>query len=89
MAQPPGFEDSTHPDWVCEVTRSIYGLKQSPRKWNRELHASLVSIGLTQSKYDPTLYFKLDNCRLIGALTTHVDDLAIVGKDSFVQNTIS
>lgn len=27
MTQPPGFEDQEHPDWVCEVTRSIYGLK--------------------------------------------------------------
>jgi hypothetical protein len=47
MAQPPGFEDPDHPDWVCEVKRSIYGLKQSPREWNLELHAALVAIGLT------------------------------------------
>jgi hypothetical protein len=89
MAQPPGFKDPTHPDWVCKVTRSIYGLKQSPQEWNRKLHASLVSIGLTQSKYDPTLYFKLDQCLLIGALTTHVDNLAIFGEELFVQDTIS
>jgi hypothetical protein len=49
MSQPPGFEDPEHPDWVCEVERSIYGLKQSPREWNLELHSALVTIGLTQS----------------------------------------
>ena len=62
----------------------MYGLKQSPRQWNKELHIALVRLGLTQSKYDPTLYFKISGGELIGALTTHVDDLAIVGTSDFV-----
>ncbi|PLW07766.1 hypothetical protein PCANC_25701 [Puccinia coronata f. sp. avenae] len=89
MAQPPGFEDPEHPDWVCDFERSIYGLKQSPREWNLELHAALVEIGLTQSHYDPTLYFCLDGRKLLGALAVHVDDLAAVGEQSFVNSTIS
>ncbi|GJW65038.1 ribonuclease H-like domain-containing protein [Tanacetum coccineum] len=31
MHQPPGFWDSTHPDYVCLLQRSLYGLKQAPR----------------------------------------------------------
>ncbi|PLW10015.1 hypothetical protein PCASD_24270 [Puccinia coronata f. sp. avenae] len=89
MEQPPGFADPQHPDWVCEVSRSLYGLKQSPRQWNIELHKALLDLGLSNSKYDPTLYFKLDNNKLIGALTTHVDDLAIVGEPDFVDSLIS
>ncbi|WAQ84758.1 hypothetical protein PtA15_5A331 [Puccinia triticina] len=88
MEQPPGFEDSQHPDWVCEVHRSIYGPKQSPREWNRELHDGLVQAGLQQSKYDPTLYFTIENGALAGAVTVHVDDLAIVGEPSFVDPLI-
>lgn len=34
MSQPPGFEDPAHPNWVCKVSRAIYGLRQSPRQWN-------------------------------------------------------
>jgi hypothetical protein len=49
MEQLQGFEDSNHPNWVCEVHQSMYGLKQSPRKWNLELHGVLVDCGLTQS----------------------------------------
>ena len=56
MEQPPGFEDSLHPDYVCELKRSLYGLKQSPRQWNQKLHLALITLGLQQSKYDPTLY---------------------------------
>lgn len=29
-AQPVGFEDSTHPDFVCRLNNSLYGLKQAP-----------------------------------------------------------
>jgi hypothetical protein len=30
MEQPPGFEDLQHPDWVCKLDFSLYGLKKSP-----------------------------------------------------------
>ncbi|GJT51946.1 ribonuclease H-like domain-containing protein [Tanacetum coccineum] len=29
MHQPPGFQDSSHPDYVCLSQRSLYGLKQA------------------------------------------------------------
>jgi len=32
MQQPEGFEDGT--DRICELIRSLYGLKQSGRAWN-------------------------------------------------------
>ncbi|PLW54990.1 hypothetical protein PCANC_02684 [Puccinia coronata f. sp. avenae] len=88
MEQPPGFANPHHPDWVCEVSRSIYGLKQSPRQWNIELHKALLELGLTNSKYDPTLYFRVCDNNLVGALTIHVDDLAIIGEPSFVDDII-
>ncbi|GJV78615.1 ribonuclease H-like domain-containing protein [Tanacetum coccineum] len=31
MHQPSGFVDSTHPDYVCHLQRSLYRLKQAPR----------------------------------------------------------
>jgi hypothetical protein len=89
MEQPPGFEDPHHPDWVCEVNRSLYGLKQSPRQWNLELHKALLSLGLSNSRYNPTLYFQIKNNTLVGALTVHVDNLAIVGEPAFVDSLIS
>jgi hypothetical protein len=88
MEQPQGFVDPKHPDYVCEVHCSIYALKQSPCEWNLKLHAALLSVGLTQSTFDPTLYFKIQNRQLLGALAVHVDDLAIVGDAAFVDNII-
>lgn len=90
MSQPPGFEDPAHPDWVCKVCRAIYGLKQSPRQWNVELNSALLSLGLTRLAYNPSLYFKLVNGSLVGALTAHVDDLAVSPEWSLsANNTIS
>jgi hypothetical protein len=68
MEQPQGIEDADHSDYVCEVHQLIYGLKQSPREWNLELHAALLECGLTQSTFDPTLYFHLQDSDLLGTV---------------------
>lgn len=49
MEQPPGFMDPGYPDWVCELLRSLYILKQLPRQWNKALHIDLLHLGLTKS----------------------------------------
>nr|GFB59135.1 retrotransposon protein, putative, Ty1-copia subclass [Tanacetum cinerariifolium] len=35
MVQPEGFIDPKHPRKVCKLQRSIYGLKQASRSWNK------------------------------------------------------
>ncbi|GJQ96707.1 retrotransposon protein, putative, ty1-copia subclass [Tanacetum coccineum] len=35
MVQPEGFIDPNHPRKVCKLQRSIYGLKQASRSWNK------------------------------------------------------
>jgi hypothetical protein len=31
MRQPPRYEDTQHPGYVCKLDKAIYGLKQAPR----------------------------------------------------------
>ncbi|GKB01459.1 retrovirus-related pol polyprotein from transposon TNT 1-94 [Tanacetum coccineum] len=31
VQQPPRFESSEHPDYVCKLDKALYGLKQAPR----------------------------------------------------------
>ena len=89
MEQPPGFEDQHHPDYVCEVKQSLYGLKQALRQWNLELHNALIDLGLACSNYDPTLYYKIKDNKLLGAISIHVDDLCVIGDDSWVSVIIA
>nr|GEW10672.1 retrotransposon protein, putative, Ty1-copia subclass [Tanacetum cinerariifolium] len=35
MVQPEGFVDPNHPRKICKLQRSIYGLKQASRSWNK------------------------------------------------------
>jgi histone deacetylase 1/2 len=32
-SQPPGFVDSSRPDFICRLNKSLYGLKQAPQAW--------------------------------------------------------
>ncbi|XP_061371753.1 uncharacterized protein LOC133314306 [Gastrolobium bilobum] len=51
MRFPPGFSiGSKHK--VCRLTKSLYGLRQSPRNWFSKLSSSLTAYGFVQSKAD-------------------------------------
>jgi hypothetical protein len=54
--QPSGFEDSTHPDFVCLLKKSLYGLKQAPRAWYSQMASYLLSIGFVEAKSDTSLF---------------------------------
>ncbi|GJX09187.1 ribonuclease H-like domain-containing protein [Tanacetum coccineum] len=44
MHQPPGFQDSVHPDYVCLLQRSLYGLKQAPELGFSGLYLILLEL---------------------------------------------
>lgn len=50
MRQPSKFHDKTHPDFVCRLLQSIYGLKQSPGAWFHRLHDFFIDIRI-QGRY--------------------------------------
>lgn len=47
MHQPLGFRDSTHPDYVCLLKKSLYGLNQAPRAWYQHFADFVATIGFT------------------------------------------
>ena len=58
VKQPPGFEDSNHPEYVFRLKRALYGLKQAPRAWYERLSKFLVEKGFSMGKVDKTLIHK-------------------------------
>lgn len=75
MRQPPGFITPGQEGLVCKLRKSIYGLKQSARSWNRVLHAVLLKLGFMQCESDPCLY--VSNSGNTVYLLVYVDDLLI------------
>lgn len=80
MRPPPGFS-SSHPNKVCRLHKSLYGLRQSPRNWFAKLASALHSYGFLQSHADHTLftYHKGD---IFLSVLVYVDDLILVGNNS-------
>lgn len=44
-----------HPNFVCKLQRSPYGLKQASRQWNNKLIDTLISIGYINQR--PTILY--------------------------------
>ena len=79
MIQPEGFGVGG-PDHVCKLVKSLYGLKQAGRVWNKTLHSALSSMGFNRVQSDHGLYIYLrDDVRLL--MQVFVDDITLACKD--------
>ena len=78
MEQPP--ELGRPRNEVCLLKKAIYGLRQSPKRWNECLHEFLMSLGFERSLFDPCLYTLSNDKQIVLYLIVYVDDMLIVGK---------
>ncbi|KAL0366969.1 UNVERIFIED_CONTAM: Retrovirus-related Pol polyprotein from transposon TNT 1-94 [Sesamum radiatum] len=76
LNQPCGFVDKKKPNHVCMLNKSLYGLKQSPRQWNKKFDAFMKNLKFLRSEFDPCLYFKCESSMPI-FLVLYVDDMLI------------
>ncbi|GJX24448.1 retrotransposon protein, putative, ty1-copia subclass [Tanacetum coccineum] len=79
MVQPEGFVDLNHPKKVCKLQRSIYGLKQASRSWNKRFDEEIKKIGFTQNPNEPCIYFKASGCNVAFPFL-YVDDILLMGN---------
>lgn len=85
MRQPPGFEVPGNEELVCKLKRSIYGLRQSARCWNRKLKQVLTKLGFTASIADPCLFVKGAD-QYQSFLLVYVDDFLIAATENEMKN---
>ncbi|SGY38274.1 BQ5605_C003g01990 [Microbotryum silenes-dioicae] len=76
MTTPRGFDFPS--DQVLRLQRSIYGLKQAGRIWNRHIDTSLRSLGYTATGTDHCIYSRIDDQKQPHYIALYVDDLLIV-----------
>ena len=85
MEQPEGFIDENHPNKVCRLQKSIYGLKQSARCWNSAIDKCVKDSGYTQSDADPCIYSKsvdVDGKKYIMLIAVYVDDILLASNNA-------
>ena len=80
MRQPEGYTKPEEEHLVCKLTKSIYGLKQSPRCWNTALDAHLVKMNFEQLCSDPCIY-KSKTVGDIFFIGVYVDDIVLAGEN--------
>lgn len=81
MAQPSGFLDSQHPDYICKVQKSIYGLKQDPRAWLDRFTSHLLTLGFHASIADPLLFNILCQGKSVIYLLLYANDIILTSND--------
>lgn len=89
MKLPQGINSSI-PNPVCKLQKSLYGLKQPSRQWSSKLTESLFKKGFKQSTADPSLFTKTTENSFI-ALVVYVDDVILAnnsGKEIEKSRTI-
>ena len=74
VAQPPSFEDASHPDHVYYLDKALYGLKRAPRAWYDRFASFLLCHGCTRGSIDKTLFIKKVHKDIL-IVQVYVDDI--------------
>jgi hypothetical protein len=79
MEQPPDFEIADRTRYVLRLRKTIYGLRQSSRKWYEALATTLAQVGFFPLEKDHAVFVNRSHPH-ITILAIHVDDTTITGS---------
>eukprot|EP00253_Pinus_taeda_P025220 PITA_25220 len=79
MEQPIGFVQ-TNSSLVCQLKKSLYGLKEAPQAWYAKMNSFFLETGFSRCLSNNTVYTKKMGKSLI-ILVLYVDDLILTGSD--------
>ena len=65
MVQPEEFIEKGQEGKVCELKRSIYGLKQTSHSWNKRFDQAIKMYGFDQNIDEPCVYKRIQNDKVI------------------------
>ena len=90
VQQPSHFVQKGKEDFVCRLRRSLYGLRQSPRQWNKKVHQFIESINFARCDCDGCVYVMKSGDGVPQAiLLLFVDDFFLgAPRDLVLMNSI-
>lgn len=86
MQQPDGYDDTS--GLVCILNKSLYGLMQAPRVWNKTLTAFFMFLGFVQCKSDGALFMLYTEELGFVIILCYVDDIQIAAQKLISVQTI-
>jgi hypothetical protein len=79
MEQPPGFEAPGKKDWVMRLMKSLYGMKQASRIWNKTFHKTVTKLGFRRLASEWCVYRRVTHTG-ITIFAVHVDDIISIAS---------
>jgi hypothetical protein len=79
MDQPPGFEVPGKEEWVMKLLKSIYGMKQASRVWNKTFDKAVKGWGFQCLSTEWCIYWRQTPAGTI--IAVHVDDIISIASD--------
>ena len=80
MAAPPGYLKEGDRR-VCQLKKSLYGLRQASRQWNITFTEAIKKYGFHQSANDHCLFTKKTESSFT-ILLVYVDDILVIGSNT-------
>ena len=80
MMQPDGLVDPKGANKVCKLRRSIYGLVQASRSWNKCFDTVIKAYGFIQTFGEACIYKKVSGSS-VAFLILYVQDILLIGND--------
>ena len=100
MEQPPEYEEKDRRLYVLCLLKTIYGLKQSSRKWYEIICQLMAELGFTRGEYDLAVFFwregddtmviviHIDDCTITGNLQKLIDDCKMKVKSRYTMTDL-
>ncbi|CAL8167283.1 unnamed protein product [Prunus armeniaca] len=81
MAQLEGFVEYGKENLVCQLRKSLYGLKQSLRQWYKSFNYFMLKINFRRCFYDCCVYYHVLQDGMVILLLLYVDDMLFACQD--------
>jgi hypothetical protein len=79
MEQPKGFEEPGKEDWVWELCRGLYGMKQAGRIWNKTLNEAMQGWMFKRLPCEWCIYYRRTEKGIV-IVAIHVDDFLSIAS---------
>jgi len=84
MCQPPGYTEGT---LVCQLYKTLYGLKQSRRRWYQKLVGIMTDMRFLRCEVDQAVFYRRDEGKgILIIILVHVDNCSIVASSQPLIN---